>query len=334
MMHDRVAIAAILLVAASAGLSAQTTRHEGSISVPAGVSVAAPSLELPAGAPAAVSPNGSFFAAICSDNVLRLWALPSGELVHTRDTKADPATALQFSNDGRLLAIAGQSGVIEVWDVSSWNVQKKFAAPSAIYTLAISPDNRLLAGTTEHETQIWNLTTQKRLAVLHAPFDCYCIKSLAFSPDSAMLASADGDTAIRIYDAHTGVLRTTATDLLLETFSLDFSPDGKSLLVGGADRTISVIDPMNGKIVRALPKQSGVTKALLVSPDGKQAAAMYPLPDRFNQLSVVLVWDLGAQTVRARFEKPGVFVIGGAFADGRFLLIGNSGGELGIWSLK
>jgi WD40 repeat protein len=157
------------------------------------------------------------------------------------------------------------------------------------------PDSRLLAGATDYNIQIRNLPTQKRLAVLHAPFDCYCLNSLAFSPDSAMLASADGDTAIRIYDAHTGVLRThcnRSAAWLLETFSLDFFPDGKSPLVGGADRTISMIDPMNGKIVRALPKQSGVPKALLVSPDGKQAAVMDPLPDRFNQLSAVLVWDL------------------------------------------
>jgi WD40 repeat protein len=245
------------------------------------------------------------------DNVLRLWALPSGELVHTRDTKDDPATALQFSNDGRLLAIAAQSGATEVWDISSWKVQQKFAASSAFSTLAISPDNHHLAGATNYDIQIWNLPTQKRLAVLHAPFDSYDLNSLAFSPDNAMLASADADTAIRVYDARTGVLRTTVTDLLLESLSIDFSPDGKSLLVGGADRTISVIDPMNGKIVRTLPKQSGLLGALLVSPDGKQAAAMYRLPDRLNQLSVVLVWDLGAQTVRARFEKPGIFVIGG-----------------------
>ena len=52
---------------------------------------------------------------------------------------------------------------------------------------------------------------------------------------------------------------------------------------------------MNGKIVRVLPKQSGVPKGLLVSPNGKQAAAMYPLPERFNQLSVVLIWDLGSR---------------------------------------
>ena len=186
MRHSRIAITAILLVAASAGASAQTIRHEGSISLPAGVSVAAP---------AAVSPNGSFVAAVCSDNVLRLWALPSGELVHTRDTKADPFTELRFSNDGRLLAMAAQSGATEVWDVSSWKVLQQFAASSAVYFLAISLDNHLLAGATDYDTEIWNLPTQRRLAVLHAPFDCYCLNSLAFSPDGAMLASADGDTA-------------------------------------------------------------------------------------------------------------------------------------------
>jgi hypothetical protein len=75
-------------------------------------------------------------------------------------------------------------------------------------------------------------------------------------------------------------------------------------------------------------------KTLLVSTDGKQAAAIYPLPERFNHPSVVLLWDLGTQTVRARFERPGVFVIGGAFTGDRFSLVGSSGGDLSIWSMK
>jgi hypothetical protein len=63
-------------------------------------------------------------------------------------------------------------------------------------------------------------------------------------------------------------------------------------------------------------------------------AAPALLPLRFDQLSVLLVWDLGTETVRARFERPGVFVIGGAFAGDRFLLAGNFGGELSIWSVN
>ena len=113
--------------------------------------------------------------------------------------------------------------------------------------LAISPDNQLLAIATDHDEQIWELPTQKRLAVLHTPFDCYCLMFLTFSPDSAMLASADGDTAIRIYDARTGTLRSTASDLLLESLALDFSSDSKSLFVGGGDQTISIINSLTAK---------------------------------------------------------------------------------------
>lgn len=66
--------------------------------------------------------------------------------------------------------------------------------------------------------------------------------AMSFSPDSTLLATADADTAIRIYDARTGNPRSTALDLLLESLALDFSRDGKSLFVGGADKTISIVD--------------------------------------------------------------------------------------------
>jgi len=159
---------------------------------------------------------------------------------------------------------------------------------------------------------------------------------LAFSPDDTMLASTDGDTAIRIYDAHTGTLRSTASDLLLESLAIDFSPDSKSLFVGGPDQTISVIDSFTGKIRDTLPKQSGTLRGLVASGDGKQIAAIYNLPKRFDDasISVVLLWDLGTRAMRARFEQPGITVLGGAFAHGRFLLVGGSGNKLSIWSIE
>jgi WD40 repeat protein len=270
-----------------------------------------------------------------SDNVVRLWALPSGQLLHDLDAKADPATKLRLSDDGRLLAIASKSGTIKVWDIASWEVRYEFAV-SSTRVLAISPDNRLLAIVTDHDKQIWELPTQKRLAVLHTPFDCYCLMYLAFSLDDTMLASTDGDTAIRIYDARTGTLRSTASDLLMESLALDFSSDSKSLFVGGPDQSISVIDPLSGKLRDTLPKQSGTVRGLVASGDGKQIGAIYNLPKRFDDasISVVLLWDLRTRSVLARFEQPGISVLGGAFARGRFLLVGGSGDKLSIWSLQ
>jgi len=328
------AVASILIFLSSPTLFAHTIRQEGSISLPAGVSVAPPPGRV--NFSAVLSRNADFLATIFNDSVVRVWALPSGELFHTLDNKADPANRLRFSNDGRLLAVAAKSGTIKVWDVSSWKVQEEVAASSAVRALTISPDNQLLALATDFDEQIWELPTQKRLTVLHAPFDCYCLMSLGFSPDGAMLASADGDTAIRIYNARTGVLRSTASELLLESLALDFSPDGKSLFVGGGDNIVSIIDPLTGKISDTLPKQSGAVRGLVASGDGKQIAAICNLPKRFDDasISVALLWDLGTHTVRARFEQPGIAVLGVAFAHGRLSVVGGSGNKLSIWSIQ
>lgn len=328
------AVVAILLLVSVPAIFAQTVHPEGTVSLPAGVSVAPPPGRV--NFSAVLSRNATLLATNFNDSVVRVWALPSGKLVHALDTTADPATRLHLSDDGRLLAIAYKSWTIKVWEVASWKVQQEFAAPSAVRAFVISPDNHLLAFATDHDKQIWELPTQKRLAVLRTPFDCYCLMYIAFSPDGTMLASTDGDTAIRIYDAHTGTLRNTASDLLLESLALDFSPDGKSLFVGGPDQTISVIDPLTGKIRDTFPKQDGTLRGLVASGDGKEIAAIYNLPKRFDDasISVVLLWDLGTHAVRARFEQPGIAVLGGAFARSRFLLVGGSGDKLSVWSLQ
>jgi WD40 repeat protein len=324
-MSGSPASALILQVAASGTPSSQMIRRESTISLPTGISIVPP---------AAVSPNGSFLAAICSDNVVYLWALPSGEFVQSLDTKADPATALRFSNDGRLLAIAGTTRTIRVWHIASWKVQQEFSGSFPVYLLAISPDNHLLAAMSDYDVQVWDLTSPKRLATLHAAFGSS--NSLAFSPDSTMLASADGDTAIRVYEARSGILRSSVSDFLLESLAVDFSPDGRSLFVGGADKSVSVIDPLAGKIRETFPKQSGILRGLVASPDGKQVAAIHNLPNRFEDASIgiVLLWDIGARTVHGRFDKPGAGILGGAFANGRFLFAGSTGNEAGVWSLQ
>ena len=329
-----VTVVAILLLASLPALFAQTVREEGSIRLPAGVFVAPPPGRV--NFSAVVSRNAGLLATNFNDNIVRVWALPSGELVHDLDTKADPATKLRLSDDGRLLAIAAKSGTIKVWDIASWGVGQEFAVSSPARVLAISPDNRLLAIATDHDEQIWELPTKKRLAVLHTPFDCYCLMYLAFSADGTMLASTDGDTAIRIYDSHTGALRSTASDLLLESLALDFSSDGKSLFVGGPDQIISVIDTLTGKFRYTFPKQSSTLRGMVASDDGKQIAAIYNLPKRFDDAStsVVLLWDVGTRAVRGRFEQPGIAVLGIAFAHGRLLLVGGSDNKLSIWSMQ
>jgi|SRR5579864_1210441 len=328
-MQRLLVIVALLALTLCASLNSQTIRREGAIALPPGASVSTQLL------PKTVSicRSGQRVAAILSDKTVRVWDLPSGKVAKTLDMKP-LARALELSDDGRLLAVAEVSGAVSVWNLDSGQVQRKLLSALPISVLAISPDNHLVAGAGRLDDQVWNLTTGERVATVRPAFGNSM--AISFSPDSTLLATADADTAIRVYDARTGNLRSTASDLLLESLALDFSRDGKSLFVGGADKTISIVDPLTGKVRDTLPKQSGTLRRLVVSTDGEQIAAMYNLPDRFEEpsISVALLWDIGKRSVRTRFDKPGVGILGGAYENGHFLLISHSGGEFTIWSVQ
>jgi WD40 repeat protein len=75
-----------------------------------------------------------------------------------------------------------------------------------------------------------------------------------------MVATADNDGYVRVYDANNGKLRSTVEGFLLEPFTVAFSQDGKSVVAGGADKTVSIVDPGTGKILRTLPRQPGLIR--------------------------------------------------------------------------
>ena len=307
-------------------LLAQSARQEKMISLPAGASVEAVS----------VSQAGNLIAAICSDHVVRAWSARSGEMVRTLKEDIGRPSGVQFSTDGRLLAVSYETvpyekGTIKVFDVDSWKVQDTLASEPMYYALMFSPDGRRLASSGEFDTYVWDLLTHKKVATMSPPFGGSA--AVSFSPDGKWIATADGDGFVRVYDASTGTLRRTPTEFLLEPFTVAFSPDGESVLAGGADKAISIIDSESGKVTRMLPKQSGVVSSLDVSADGKQAAVIYRSSESSLEANRMILWDLAKGIVLADFQKPGLILIGGAFVGDHYLLAATSTNQLTLWAL-
>ena len=304
---------------------AQSARQEKVLNLPNKVSVEAVS----------VAPVGNLIAAICSDHVVRVWSTRSAELLRSLDENGKPPSAMQFSAEGHLLAVAYEiiqyeKGAIKVFDVHSWKVLHDLAS-SYIGALTFSPDSGRLASAGDFDLDVWDLTTHKKLATMSPPFGGSA--ALSFSPDGRLVAAAGGDGFVRVYDANTGALRGTPAEFLLEHFAVAFSPDGKSILTGGADKAISIIDVESGKVTRMLPKQSGLVSSLDVSADGKQAAVVYRSSESFAEANHMILWDLVRETVLADFQKPGLVMTGGGFVGDHYVLATTSGNQLALWSI-
>jgi WD40 repeat protein len=319
-------IAALTLVCClPVAASAQSGRQVKTINLPAGVTVQYGTM----------SRAGTLVATIDSDNVVRVWSTRSGELLQRLSDAGHPPTDVEFSPDGRYLAVPYQlvpneKGVLRIFDVDSWKMEHEFVVPD-VFTMAFSPDNRRLA-LSGMVTQSWGVENSRMLADISPPFGGST--SLSFSSDGNWVATADGDGHVRVFDAATGKPRSTGTEFVLEPLVVAFSRDNKSVIAGGVDRTLSIIDPETGKVLRALPNQPGLIISLDLSADKKQVAVIYRSADYFAEVDHLMLWDLDTEAVIADFRKPGITIVGGTFVGNHYLFAAASDNQLGIWCLR
>jgi WD40 repeat protein len=93
----------------------------------------------------AFAADGATLAAGCSDGVIRLWDVSSGELRLTLSGHTDTVRHLAFAPDGRTLASRGHDNVLNLWHLGTG--QQLFALDThgqEPQGLAFSGDGRLL----------------------------------------------------------------------------------------------------------------------------------------------------------------------------------------------
>jgi uncharacterized protein with WD repeat len=201
---------------------------------------------------------------------------------------------VQFSPDGRQLAIVSVDGLLRVVDLhmgKEWRTYNGAAGP--LHVTAWSPDGRQIAAAGfDKSVHIWDVATGAEIATL--PGHSGWVMSLEYSPDGRYLASAAGtmDAVVAVWDVEQKRLR-HALQHAEVVHDLAWSRDGKALVTASKD--VAVWNMENGGRLGEIavdPHGAGKRK-LRFSPDGKLLAI-----DGVGEL--VHLYDAGSWAEAAR----------------------------------
>jgi WD40 repeat protein len=259
----------------------------------------------------AVSPDGKTVAAARFDG--RVDLIDAETLRRTRSFEAfdrTPATAIDYSPNGDLLAVAGGRGLIGIWDAESGE----------------------RAGPLLDAPRQGPCTDPGSMFEIPRCFEETNQDALAFGPGDLLAAASVGGT-VRIWDL--GERQPIGPPIRLPHFvvGLDFSPDGSQLAIpfgqhsGGPDG-VEVIAVQSRERVARLPADSEV-RVVRYSPDGRLLAS--GLVDGTTQLWATDDWRMvgspltvgQSDVLRVEFSP-----------DGRTLSASSGEGTVGLWDVE
>jgi dipeptidyl aminopeptidase/acylaminoacyl peptidase len=137
-----------------------------------------------------------------------------------------------------------------------------------VWSVAWSPNGRLVASGDREQVIVWNPATGRQVWRLPAP---HAVSALAFSPDGKTLATVGWDGLIRLGAAATGKLLRSMRGSGARLLTVAWSPDGKLLACGGEEAGVPLWDVSTGKAIRRLQSNKPRNAVLCVafSPDGR-----------------------------------------------------------------
>jgi len=227
----------------------------------------------------------------------------------------EPALAVDFSPNGRLLAVTGDGARVTLWDTGTLALAGELKGLSGLsQEVVFSPDGRLVAagGAADGKQRVlvWDVRSRRPTGV---EFDVYGA-SLAFSPDGRLLAANGMEDPVEVRDMRTGrVVARLSTGDSVRTVA--FSPNGRLLAVGRYGGTVLFYSTRTWKPVgRALDGHDARVTALEFSGDGRTLAT--GAVD-----GTVRLWSVGTQRaigssleiepeayVSARFSRDGSYL--------------------------
>jgi WD40 repeat protein len=225
-------------------------------------------------------------------------------------------------------------------DACSFSVQVLPTAPSSPPALSLRPPTAIqtlapLSVPSETPTLInISIDLVAWLEIFKSFGEGETLRSVAFTPDSAVLASVAGNTEdfnIHLWDVVSGEAVGTLSGHNGIVWDLAFSPDGKLLVSVSSDKTAQVWDWENGELLKSLDFPADVV-SISFSPDGK-VLAVGGVDEPQNEIRNAAIWtfSVGSWEPLIKFPEYSNIIAMAYSPDGNILVGGGTSRNIQVW---
>jgi WD40 repeat protein len=254
------------------------------------------------------------------------------------------AGSVAVSPDWRTLAAGGSDGSVRLWDVGQPTAPRLldvgWGTGRLILDLEFRAAGDVLASVENGLTvRLFDVSNPNDTTAVTTIEGAHTVgePAIGFSPDGAVLAVADEDNGVRLWDID-DVRKPRLMSRLIghsgPVTAVSFSPDGMLVASGSRDQTVrlwNVADPSAPVSRPTLVGHTGNVEALDFSDDGQYLASG-------DWDGVVKVWalsDTARPSLRTTLERHGDFVNAVTFRPGaQTLASGGSDGAVRLWDLS
>ncbi len=307
------------------------------------------------------SPDESMIAAGGDDHSVMIFDAATGKTIARLTNHIYPISAVAWSDDGKWVASGDWSGVVRLWDTSTWSEKGVIASEtSRIMLLQFNPDSTQLQVWDVSNLSVLDMATDTVLSRtlgdrvypiaasvgdLSASYNKYGDEDIEIDEKQNILATlkgfygelgdvfftSDGNVGAHpftlplVFSTSTGQ-RTNSTVFLPVT-----SPDGSRRATFGNDGVIRLFDTKSGSLIAQLHGHIRAINAVAFSPDGKLLASASN-DDTIQLWDATVTQDSGSLMVLTDLNG-GVSSI--AFnSDGTLLASAGYDGTIRVWGIK
>ncbi len=216
-------------------------------------------------------PTGTKLLTGSHDGILREWDVQTQTLLQTFTGHQQNVWSVDYSADGRSIISGSADSTVKLWNAETGDLIRTFSTqPGDVWNVKFSHDGRFIAGVGLDGTvvHLWLVTGELCTTLNHT----HLVRSIAFSPDSQLLAAASYDDCWRLWDVNTGEMLGCFAGHTNWIFDIVFSPDGRSIATCSSDLTARLWAVETGNLLQTFEGHTLEILCVKFSPNGQYLA--------------------------------------------------------------